>query len=49
VNRPGSWAQASVDLSAFAGQSVQIQVEAADAAGGSLIEAGIDDVVITAG
>ena len=48
VNRPGAWAQASVDLSSFAGQSVQIQIEAADAAGGSLIEAGIDDVVITA-
>jgi uncharacterized protein (DUF486 family) len=49
VNRSGSWAQASVDLSGFAGQTIQIQVEAADAAGASLIEAGIDDVTVTAG
>ena len=48
VNRPGAWSTATVDLSGFAGQTVQIQVEAADAGGGSLIEAGIDDLIITA-
>jgi aminopeptidase S len=37
-----------VSLSAFAGQTIQIQIEAADAGGASLIEAGIDDVIITA-
>jgi subtilisin family serine protease len=49
VNRPGAWTQASVDLSSFAGQTIQIQIEAADAGGPSLIEAGIDDVTVTAG
>jgi aminopeptidase S len=42
----GAWAVATVDLSAFAGQTVQILVEAADAAGASLVEAGLDDVKI---
>jgi hypothetical protein len=37
----------SVDISAFAGQSVRIVIEAADLAGGSLVEAAVDDVVIT--
>jgi choice-of-anchor B domain-containing protein len=46
-NRAGAWATASVNLSAFAGQSVRILVSAADAATGSLVEAGIDDVLIT--
>ncbi|HCT79798.1 MAG TPA: hypothetical protein DGT23_25180 [Micromonosporaceae bacterium] len=46
--RAGAWASASADLTAFAGQSVQIVIEAADGAGGSLVEAGIDDVRITA-
>lgn len=47
VDRAATWADTTVDLSGFAGQSVQIQVEAADAGGGSLIEAGVDDVLIT--
>ncbi|HZN76845.1 MAG TPA: choice-of-anchor B family protein [Micromonosporaceae bacterium] len=46
-NRAGSWASASADLSAFAGQSIRILVSAADAATGSLVEAGIDNVTIT--
>lgn len=46
-NRNGSWAAAGVDISAFAGQTVRILVEVADAAGASLVEAGIDDVKIT--
>jgi aminopeptidase S len=49
VNRAGVWTPASVDLSGFAGQTIQLQVEAADASTASLIEAGVDDVVITQG
>jgi len=42
----GVWATATVDLSAFAGQTIRILIEAADAAGASLVEAAIDDVKI---
>lgn len=48
TNRSASWSVASLDLTPYAGQSVQIQVEAADAAGGSLVEAAVDNVTITA-
>jgi hypothetical protein len=41
------WAPGSADLSAFAGQTVRLHVEAADAAGASLVEAAVDDVRIT--
>ncbi|WP_230879586.1 M14 family zinc carboxypeptidase [Planomonospora sp. ID67723] len=47
ANRNGSWATATANISAFAGQSVRILVEAADASGASLVEAGVDDVKIT--
>jgi hypothetical protein len=47
VNDNAAWATRSVDISAFAGQSVRILISAADNAGGSLVEAGVDDVVIT--
>ncbi|MFF5211219.1 M28 family peptidase [Streptosporangium sp. NPDC000396] len=47
TNRNGAWATADVDISAFAGQTVRILIEAADASGASLVEAGIDDVKIT--
>src|SRR5690606_14819023 len=47
VNRPGAWATANVNLSSFAGRTIRLQVEAADAGSGSLIEAGVDDVRIT--
>ena len=43
------WATASVNLSAYAGQSVQIVVEAADLSTASLVEAAVDDVRITQG
>ncbi|WP_219468181.1 M28 family metallopeptidase [Nonomuraea rhizosphaerae] len=46
-NRNGAWGTASANLSSFAGQSVRIVVEAADASGASLVEAGVDDVKIT--
>jgi Zn-dependent metalloprotease len=46
VNRPGAWGTASVNLSSFAGQTIRLRIEAADAATGSLIEAGVDNVTI---
>nr|BFE81167.1 hypothetical protein GCM10020093_037680 [Planobispora longispora] len=47
TNRNGSWATATANISAFAGQSVRIVIDAADASGASLVEAGVDDVKIT--
>ncbi|MGJ6964027.1 M14 family zinc carboxypeptidase [Streptosporangium sp. G11] len=46
-NRNGAWAVATANLSAFAGQTVRILIEAGDASGASLVEAGIDNVKIT--
>jgi hypothetical protein len=43
----GAWATASVSLNSFAGQTIRLHVEAADAGTASLVEAGIDDVRIT--
>ena len=39
--------RARVNLSAYAGQTIQLQVEAADPATASLVEAAVDDVKIT--
>ena len=36
-----------MSLNAFAGQTVRIVVEAADAGTASLVEAGVDNVVVT--
>jgi carboxypeptidase T len=47
VNRNGAWTAGTANLSSFAGQSIRILVEAADASTASLVEAGVDDVVIT--
>jgi hypothetical protein len=47
VDRDAAWTAASVDISAFAGQTVRIQIEAADASTASLVEAAVDDVRIT--
>lgn len=47
ANVDGAWASTNVSLNAFAGQSVRILIEAADAATASLVEAGIDDVRVT--
>ncbi|NYT96803.1 M14 family metallopeptidase [Salinispora sp. H7-4] len=47
TNRSASWSVANLDLTPYAGQSIQIQVAAADAAGGSLVEAAVDNVTIT--
>jgi carboxypeptidase T len=46
-NRNGAWGATTVSLNAYAGQSIQILVQAADASGASLVEAGVDDVRIT--
>jgi hypothetical protein len=43
------WEQFNTSLDAFAGETVYLLIEAADASGGSLIEAAIDDVVIHRG
>ncbi|GAA1763391.1 M28 family peptidase [Luedemannella helvata] len=47
TNRNGAWGQGTWSLSAYAGQSVRLLIEAADASGASLVEAGVDDVTIT--
>jgi glucose/arabinose dehydrogenase len=46
-NVAGSWRTRTVNISAFAGQTVQIRVDAVDGGSASLIEAGFDNVVIT--
>jgi hypothetical protein len=43
----GAFTTTSANISQFAGQTVRILISAADAGGGSLVEAGVDDVVIT--
>lgn len=46
-NRGASWTAFSRDISQYAGQNIRILVEAADAGTPSLVEAGIDDLVVT--
>ncbi|MFI7022874.1 M14 family zinc carboxypeptidase [Micromonospora sp. NPDC049900] len=48
TNRNGAWTQANLNLTPYAGQSVRILVEAADASTASLVEAAVDNVTITA-
>ncbi len=45
--RNGAWTPVTVSLNAFAGQTVRIRFEAADASTASLVEAGVDDVRVT--
>nr|WP_239138674.1 M28 family metallopeptidase [Actinoplanes regularis] len=47
ANKAAAWTAASASLSAYAGQTVRLQVEAADTGTASLIEAAVDNVVIT--
>jgi hypothetical protein len=47
TNVNGVWGTASASLNSFAGQTVRLLIEAADAGTASLVEAGIDDVRIT--
>jgi len=48
-DRGAAWQSATADLSAYAGTSIRLQVEAADAATASVVEAGVDDVRIVQG
>jgi hypothetical protein len=43
----GAWTTQTVNISTFAGQTVRLRFEAADAATGSIIEAGFDNVTVT--
>ena len=47
ANVSGTWTTRSVNLSAYAGQTVQLRVDAKDGGSGSVIEAGFDSVAIT--
>ncbi|WP_219517239.1 M14 family zinc carboxypeptidase [Nonomuraea ceibae] len=47
TDRDAAWSVATANLNAFAGQTVRIVVEAADAGTASLVEAAVDDVRIT--
>jgi hypothetical protein len=48
-NAPGIWSTRVVNLDAWAGQTIQLRVDAVDGndGGASLIEAGLDNVAIT--
>jgi hypothetical protein len=48
ANLNGAWTSATVSLDAFAGQTIRIAISAADASTASLVEAGVDDVRVTA-
>ena len=39
-----AWASASIDIGAFAGQTIRLRFEAVDAGGGNTVEAAVDDV-----
>jgi hypothetical protein len=45
-NVNAAWTTGSASLNAFAGQTVRILIDAADAGGASLVEAAVDDVKI---
>ena len=47
TQRNAGWHLASIDLSAFAGRTVQLRFSANDAGANSLVEAGFDDVRVT--
>jgi glucose/arabinose dehydrogenase len=45
-NVAGTWSGRTVSLSAWAGQTIRLRFDAADAGTGSVIEAGVDNVVV---
>jgi subtilisin family serine protease len=47
TTRVASYSTQSVNISSFAGQSIRILIQAADASTGSLVEAAVDNVTIT--
>ncbi|MEM7275908.1 MAG: putative Ig domain-containing protein, partial [Actinomycetota bacterium] len=44
-----AWREASIDVSPWAGTTIRLEFEASDNAGGSLVEAAVDDVAIASG
>ncbi|WP_229073521.1 M20/M25/M40 family metallo-hydrolase [Actinoplanes sp. DH11] len=46
-NRAAAWTTASANLSGYAGQTIRLQIEAADAGTASLVEAAVDSLAIT--
>ncbi|WP_328469396.1 M28 family metallopeptidase [Actinoplanes sp. NBC_00393] len=46
-NKAAAWATATANLSAYAGQTIRLQIEAADAGTASLVEAAVDNLRIT--
>jgi aminopeptidase S len=48
-NRAAAWQAGTANLSAYAGQTVRVQVEAADLSTASLVEAAVDDVRVVRG
>jgi glucose/arabinose dehydrogenase len=46
-NVAATWSTRTVNLSAWAGQTIQLRIDAIDAGSGSLVEAGVDNVIIT--
>lgn len=47
VDTDASWSVATANLTPYAGQSVRVLIEAADASTASLVEAAVDDVSVT--
>jgi choice-of-anchor B domain-containing protein len=47
TDRDAAWTTGTWNISAFAGQSVRILIQAADASTASLVEAGVDDFKVT--
>ncbi|MBC7879293.1 MAG: zinc carboxypeptidase [Anaerolineales bacterium] len=45
-NDNGAWQLITANITAFAGQTVRLQVECADASGASLVECGVDTITI---
>jgi aminopeptidase S len=48
-NDAAVWASFSTSLNSFAGQTIYLLIEAADAGSASLVEAAVDDVLIESG
>lgn len=47
ANEIAVWSSGYADLSGFAGQTVRVWIEAVDAGSSSLVEAAVDDVIVT--
>ncbi len=47
TDRDAAWAEASANLTPYAGKTIQLLIEAADQSGASLIEAAVDDIRVT--